>query len=460
MELAIAAGVVVAIIFLFVSWVRRGSSIARLRQDVADRDKRIAAEAGRAGQLKSEVDRLEGQVREKGDELEAQSEELAKKHRQVRTKDGEIRKQTEQINNLRAELSVLHRALDQMGVALVTLDPAGAVRFANAPAASLGAAVETSLARIFHPDDGKYFDTSTAGASAWNFDVRLADKDSSSAFVRSALPDKAIPSVNARCGDRVAMLLPITLADTKRLRWTGVHEERIKLGSLLTHGILKQAVLMWKHPHVEPSLQNFAKLLHQRIEVVAQVLANWDVEEGRNDAEEALQYHVKKLPTYMHLETLNWLGAFVRGDDQLRDAIEWGNGILSKQKDTTPPIRIDIGAWPEDVVAAAFLQNGQMFVLEELIINAFKYGEPGTTVDVCIRPEPGSRSLTLIVSNQISSLHHRGAGRYYGGTSLVRKVCQQCGWDLKVEEKAKSKQATEVDREVSIYEARIVMPLL
>jgi hypothetical protein len=127
---------------------------------------------------------------------------------------------------------------------------------------------------------------------------------------------------------------------------------------------------------------------------------------------------------------------------------------VSGRTDVTPPIQIDLDDWPHERPARTLVRNGHMFVIEELIVNAFKYGAPGSDVSVRCWLNEDSQTIRMLVTNEIASHHLPRAPRKYSGTELVRSACAQCGWMLKVNVKR-----SETKKEKWFHEVLVEMPL-
>ena len=348
------------------------------------------------------------------------------------------------------------------------------MQFANPVASRFGARVGDPIDEVIHIEDRRFFSRemhfgeTSVGVPSHRFAVRLHNSDSIS-FVRSAIAGCPIPAIASGEDDHLVVILPVNETDANRIKWLGADEEQKNLSHLLAHGILKQSVLLSKHPKATPSVKNLAGLLQHRIQVITHLLSNWDSEQRAIRTERsggrATPYAVRKSDLYTHLETLNWFGTYVAANPALRSETGLGNGVLSGTETATAPMEIDLDEWSEVDVGMSLVQNGYMFIFEELVINAFKFGKKGTDVRVKVRRE--GAALVARVMNDVDSVPRADIPRKYAGTAIVRNACEQCGWELQagfkteareVEDADWRKAATEV--EMQIHEATLTIPLL
>jgi hypothetical protein len=279
------------LVLFALSWIKRGSAMTRLQRDLDARTEEVNTKDQEISGLKNTNEELRGEKA-----------------------------------SLHGELHALQESLCQMGLGLVTIDSTGVTRFANQVGVSHGTKIGEKLSSILDEGDEDFLDRQL-NSEARGVDVRLRGTDSRVIFVRWTSRGSTLPSLKLGPDDRLLLFLPVTRENVAHLIAAGVQDERSKLASLLTHGVLNQSLLMWKHRKIPPMFRHFARVLYQRFEVVAHVLVNWDPDvlpakkmDAGTDADQVF-YEVRSHDTYRHLNILSWMGAYAGGNKEVRDLI-------------------------------------------------------------------------------------------------------------------------------------------
>jgi PAS domain-containing protein len=332
--------------------------------------------------------------------------------------------------------------VDSMGAALIVIDPnTDRVRFRNAPGQHLGIEVDQVFREHVYADDQRVYDdfNLAAGKSERAYAVRMKSRIDACqwAIIRSTAVAAPLPTLGARESDRLGVMTLLTATEVARLRasleLTEVHEERGKLSSLITHGIAHLTRMLASDGSFDAAIRQWlSTYLMRRVSVLADLLSGWSLplDEVRRD-----ELAISKLSTQSALETFQRVSLRVAANRELRTGLQWGNGVLSRLPADVLPFRFDLQGWPEDLSLTTRIDGADSFILDELLINAFKHGKPGVPPLLTARVIRGAErrwvefelrnEVRAVRETRISIAEHR-----YGGQRLVQEACRRLRWEL------------------------------
>jgi hypothetical protein len=392
-------------------------SNAKLEQSIRENEQKIAV-------LTRDKASLDKQFAE-GQRVKAGLEELLNTGRAATVElEATLRAAKDSEEAARRDLSLLISAWGDTDSALVACDTDGNVIALEGAGTRHGIELHVPFYQHLIADDRPFAQrqdaSSTNGVSL--FGARRAI-DRRHLIVRSITLQQSISALKTCEGGRLLFVTPISKPDTELLEL----EERVKLGSLITHGIATQAALVWKHADfIDEWRQELMELLYRRVGVISKLLARW----GDQAAVGANPTLPVRLPRICDLlNALSWLGKFVAGRPEVRRELEWQNGILSGALGSSP-IGYTINNWPDVVLLTALPEHGELFIIEELIVNAFKHGVPGKPVKFEVKSGDGAEWAEIIVTNAVSTGGPTKPAKTYGGTNLIAEACRQGGWHV------------------------------
>jgi hypothetical protein len=183
-----------------------------------------------------------------------------------------------------------------------------------------------------------------------------------------------------------------------------IAEERGKLASLMTHRVASLARLIPKESDPQKRL-----LLHlflaRRIEAPASILAGWGspLDEVRRD-----EVAVSKKAVEDVLVELRPLAEHAAQDRVLMQRLAWGNGVLSSLSEAGAAFYLDLSHWPSDLQLTT-RSGAEFFIFEEFLVNALKYGKPGSTPVLMARVvRDVDRRWVEVVDELVRFSNHRG----------------------------------------------------
>jgi hypothetical protein len=332
--------------------------------------------------------------------------------------------------------------VDSLGTAMIIIDPnTDRVRFRNTAAEQLGIEVNQVFREHVHGDDQRVYDefNLAAGKPERGYTVRLKAGDAAGpwAIVRSTAIAAPVPTLDARESDRLGVMALLTATEVERLRASfelaEAYEERGRLASLLTHGIAHLTRLMASERTCDEALRHWlGNYVMRRVHVLADVLAGWSLplDEVRRD-----DLAISRQSVQSALEALQRVAARVAGDRELRQQLQWSNGVLSRLAANTLPFRFDLQGWSEDLSLTTRIDGAESFILDELLINAFKHGKPGSqpTLSTRVVRRAERRWVEFELRNEVRSVREPGIGaaeHRYGGQRLIQEVCRRLRWEL------------------------------
>jgi hypothetical protein len=351
-----------------------------------------------------------------------------------------------QHRTLRAELAMqapqMSRLVDSIGAALIVIDPnTDRVRFRNRPAQQLGIQAGQVFREQVHAEDQREYDefNLAAGQSERAYAVRLRTSTDACqwAVIRSTAVAAPLPMLSARESDRLGMMTLLNPTEVERLRssleLTQAQEERSKLASLITHGIAHLARMLASDRPLDESVRQWLSVyLMRRVSVLADLFSGWSVPlaEVRRD-----ELAISKQSVQSALEALHKICLGVAADRELRQSLNWGNGVLSQLSAEGSPFRFDLQGWPEDLSLTTRIDGAESFILDELLVNAFKHGKPGSRPSLSARVVRGAerRWVEFELRNAVRSVREARVGaaeHRYGGMTLVREACRRLRWEL------------------------------
>jgi hypothetical protein len=339
-----------------------------------------------------------------------------------------------------------------VNIAVVTIDPNNdQIRFTSPRAEVFGFKTDTKFRDYVHEDDRQIYDQAHhPGIPERAYGVRLRlyvqkkertgdrpQKPDQWAIVRSTPVPAPVSHINARESDRFALVELLGRDHTER--WHQMVEdaarraERRQLGSLLNHGISRPLGAICA-PSLRPeTFKSLISYVERRVNVIADLQSGWGITDDdarRNDIV------VKRDAVLEMLEQFQSLGATVAADGDLRRNLKWGNGALNRLPAGAKPFHFDLSAWGHEIHLSTVIEGAELFILEELLTNALKYGRRGVppmVVARCVSEQGGRRVLEFEVRNQVDEDHakHRfDTQRAFNGHSLVAEACRRLGWEL------------------------------
>jgi len=361
-------------------------------------------------------------------DLKGQSAAQRLEYEQLERADTERKQRLVQVTGVaetaQRDLSHLFSLLAEMDVAVVIGELNGSVQSLEAAAAGQGFELKKPFSQHLHAQDRAYAQErqDKAGKGVAQYGARRAS-DRRHLVIRSTSLRQPLTSLRADTGTRLTLVIPLTKSDTAQLEL----DERVKLGSLITHGIATQAALVWKHKKlVEKWREDLMELLVRRVGVISELLASWEYPTA---AANHPSCEVETSAIGDLLKTLSWLGLFVATNETVRREIGWQNGVLSRQTGSSP-LNYTWGGWPKVTILTALSDHGELFIIEELIVNAFKHGAGGTLVTFDIRAASKPGWVEMVVSNQVAPDAPIQESRPYGGRNLITEACRQGGWEI------------------------------
>jgi hypothetical protein len=334
--------------------------------------------------------------------------------------------------------------LGSMSAGLIVIDPnTDRVRFCNSQAEREGVEVHGIFRDHVHGDYQPEYDRFNvpAGEGSRSYVVRLTALGGLSrwAVIRSTTAATALPILGARESDRVGIMMVLRSQEIELLRASMefLREERLKLSALMGHGIAHLTRMMESEAKLtDPVRHELRKYLTRRVHVLANVLSAWALP---HHAIESVSQEVRKQEVQNTLETLSSLACLVAEDRNLRSDLGWTNGVLSGLAAGMKPFKVDFERWPDDADLTTLLHGAETFIFEELLVNAFKHGNPGSQPTLTARVvRTECQWIEFELRNQKRSNRTSHADGY-GGQRLVAEVCRRLQWELlPVEEDAET----------------------
>ena len=250
-------------------------------------------------------------------------------------------------------------------------------------------------------------------------------------MIRSLAFANAMGAIEARANDKLTLISPLSADEERTVGLKAALEERSRLGSLLKHGLSKTASFAAQDQTLSPIFRQWLLRYHERrIEVISALLSGWGGAEPDLPKNES---KVSKSEVQTLVTNLERLGNFVGRNEEILVRYGWGNGILSENP-PTPPVDFVTRDWSETYQIVSAIPEATAFILEELVINAFKHGAPGVGALVEAIPvqSDGSNWIQFTISNDIAAFDQptSEATRTYGGLTLVREACRRLHWQF------------------------------
>ncbi len=346
---------------------------------------------------------------------------------------------TRELERREREAMSLSALIDQLSISAAVIDPNNdRVRYRNVRAQELGIEVNREFRDYVLEEDRPRYDASNraAGGGERAYGVRLRlNNGVQQVIVRSRAVSGRISSLEARENDRFGLFAVLGSEDTSELRARiedqAARHERTKLGALLTHGISLTTYVAARDPALGDAVPSWLMTyLDRRLNVIAELLAGW--QEPLKDVRQT-ESMVPKSSMLHFLDMLQHFASFVASDRQLRGELRWGNGVLSELPADASPFTYDLSAWPQDVAITTHVTGAELFIIEELLVNAFKHGRPGVppTLRARVVTARDRRWVEFECRNEIRPNSTPLAGAHlYGGRDLVIETCRRINWEL------------------------------
>jgi hypothetical protein len=201
----------------------------------------------------------------------------------------------------------------------------------------------------------------------------------------------------------------------------------------MTHGIAHLTRMLASDDSFDVAIRQWlSTYLMRRVSVLADLLSGWSLplDEVRRD-----ELAISKLSIQGALETFQRVSMRVAANRELRTGLKWGNGVLSRLPADVLPFRFDLQGWSEDLKLTTRIEGADSFILDELLINTFKHGKPGSSPLLTARVIRGAdrRWVEFELRNEVRSVRETRIGsaeHRYGGQRLVQEACRRLRWEL------------------------------
>lgn len=328
--------------------------------------------------------------------------------------------------------------LNTMQVPLVVVDPNNdAIVSANRAADAIGFHAGRRFADLIWPDArarAHYERMQVASPEprrAYGVPVAVTSdrgvREERYAIVRSVAVTAPIEALHADERHRLGVLILIDPETdlaifTEDLSAAAHRDERRRLAGLLTHGVDTLARVL-EHSlagSADVFVSWLAEYLERRVRVTSWLLDHWDAipplpPDSVIDADQARAT----------IERLADVLAVIGRDRELRSRLHWDNGTLASP-DRVLDVSID---WPADVQITSPVRGGFGLFLSELVANAVRHGDPGTTPRLLIVCDRVRGELQCRIEN-MASRSGFGPDRIdaYGGLAIVTAMARLFEW--------------------------------